>query len=124
MPLDPGHLSFEIHFVHSVHSTPVLNRYVWRRGPQGWRAHLIEERFQGEGYGLATAPAAGETLTRVASPGGEAWQLTLDRPVDPLVVRALPAQQMRVSVGDAPPVLLGKLTPGAVHLQLDACDAP
>ena len=52
LPLNSNLPSADIAFTHSVLGTPVLDRYVWKSSPQGWRAHLIEERFEGEGYGL------------------------------------------------------------------------
>jgi hypothetical protein len=49
LPLNSTLPAADIAFTHSVLGTPVLDRYVWRSKPQGWRAHLIEERFEGEG---------------------------------------------------------------------------
>ena len=124
LPLDPRRPAFEIAFTHSVLGTPVLDRYEWREAPGGGRAHLVEERFEGEGYGLPTAAAGGETLQRLQTAEGPRWQLRLDRVVDPLVVRPLPAQRMRVQVDGRPPVLLGELTGQAVLLRALGCDRP
>ena len=79
-----------IAFEHSVLGTTVIDRYEFR--PRAW---LIEERFDGEGYGLPYAAQAGEKLERT----GDGWKLTLERRVDPLVVRPLQAQNMRLIVG-------------------------
>jgi hypothetical protein len=124
LPLQADRPAFSIAFTHSVLGTPVLDRYEWRTGPPGPRAHLVEEWFEGEGYGLPEAPAAGETLQRVQTTDGPRWRLRLDRPVHPLVVRPLPAQHMRVLVDGQPPVVLGDLTRHAVLLQAEGCSAP
>lgn len=82
-------------FEHSVLGTTVEDRY--RFVP---RARLVEERFEGQGYGLPHAAGPGETLER----SGEGWRLRTDREVHPLVVRPLPAQNMRLRLdaGAAP----------------------
>jgi len=108
-----------IAFTHSVLGTPVADRYEWRHDGAGWRAHLVEERYEGDGYGLPNAAARGETLVRA----GAGWRLSLDRVVDPLVVLPLPAQRMRVTVGEHPPVLLGSLTRVSVALRVAGCAA-
>lgn len=107
----------QVAFTHSVLGTPVADRYEWRNDAGQWRAHLTEERFEGEGYGLPHAAGPGETLTR----DGQGWRLRLDRVVHPLVVRPLPAQQMRVQVGDRPAVLLGALSQAAVAMHVEHC---
>jgi len=109
----------QVVFTHSVLGTPVTDRYEWRNDSGRWRAHLTEERFEGDGYGLPNAAAPGETLTR----DGNGWRLRLDRVVDPLVVRPLPAQHMRVQVGDRPAVLLGALSQAAVVMHVEHCTA-
>ena len=88
--------------------------------PPIWRAHLVEERFEGEGYGLPYAAAAGELLTR----DGPGWRLRLDRLVHPLVVRPLPSQAMRVSVGSGAPLHLATLSRNAIELRVEHCRAP
>lgn len=120
LPLDPALPSAEIAFTHSVLGTPVADRYVWRRDEPGrgpWRAHLVEERYVGEGYGLPHAAAPGERLQR----DGDGWRLSLDRVVDPLVVRPLPAQGMRVTVPGRAPVLLGTLSTQAIEMRARGC---
>lgn len=124
LPLEVTAPRADIAFIHSVLGTPVLDRYVWRHGPLGWRAHLVEEQFEGEGYGLPSAPGPGEQLEQRVTQGRSHSSLKLDRLVDPLVVRPLPAQQMRVQVAGQAPVLLGSLTTQAVQLQLAACAPP
>jgi hypothetical protein len=115
--LDPGRLHFRVAFTHSVLGTPVEDRYEFRPGPNGWRAVLVEERWQGEGYGLPIAAGPGETLSR----DGDGWRLRLSRVVHPLVVRALPSQRMRVIVDDRAPLLLGSLGARAVEMRLEHC---
>ena len=121
LPLPPAEPAFDIDFTHSVLGTAVTDRYVWRAGPEGSRAHLREEWFEGEGYGLPAAAGPGEQLQRVDTPHGPRWRLRTDRPVEPLVVRPLPAQQMRVTVPGQPPVLLGRLSTQALLLQAQGC---
>ncbi len=87
LPLDAAAPEVRVAFEHSVLGTPVVDRY--RFTPQ---ARLIEERFEGEGYGLPHLAGAGETLQR----DGAGWLLRLDRAVHPLVVRPLPQQRMRL----------------------------
>jgi hypothetical protein len=121
LPLDAADPRADVAFTHSVLGTPVLDRYVWRAGTSGWRAHLVEEQFEGEGYGLPSAPGPGERLDQVVVNGRHRSRLRLDRVVDPLVVRPLPAQQMRVQVAGQAPVLLGSLSAHAVLLSVSAC---
>ncbi|MCF8167877.1 MAG: DUF1850 domain-containing protein [Rhodoferax sp.] len=122
--LDPDRLTADIAFTHSVLGTPVLDRYVWRHGPSGWRAYLVEERFQGEGYGLATSAGPGETLTRENLAGGTFWRLRLKRLVDPLVVLPLPEQAMRVVLADQREVLLGSISRTSVEFRAENCPVP
>jgi hypothetical protein len=66
----------------------VEDHYRFRPGTDGWRAHLVAERFQGDGYGLPHTAGPGERLRR----DGSGWRLETDRLVHPLVVRALADQ--------------------------------
>jgi hypothetical protein len=102
-----------VSFVHSVLGTPVEDRYQWRAGT--WV--LVEERFEGEGYGLPHAAEAGERLERTP----EGWRLHLARPVEPLVVRPLLAQRMRLTLDDGRTWLLGQLTTQSLELRLLGC---
>lgn len=102
-----------VSFVHSVLATPVEDRYQWRAG--SWV--LVEERFEGEGYGLPHAAEAGERLERTA----DGWRLHLARPVEPLVVRPLLAQRMRLTLDDGRTWLLGHLTTRSVELRIEGC---
>lgn len=103
-------------FTHSVLGTAVRDRYAWREG----RWWLVEERFEGEGYGLPHAAQPGETLER----DGDGWRLRLNREVHPLVVRPLPAQRMRVELDDGRAWPLGSLsTTQAVELRAVSCAA-
>ncbi len=109
-------------FTHSVLGTPVEDRYEWRREGPAWQAHLVEERFEGQGYGLPDAAEAGQRLER----DGAATRLHLDRRVHPLVVRPLPALGMRVVVDGVPPVApvwLGSLSRQAIEFRVAACAA-
>lgn len=123
LPLDANAPRADVAFTHSVLGTPVLDRYEWRHGSAGWRAHLVAEEFEGEGYGLPSAPGPGEQLQRQQAPGRTFYRLTLNRVVDPLVVRPLPAQHMRVQGPGFAPVLLGSLSQQAVQLQVANCPA-
>lgn len=120
LALDPLLPSMSIAFTHSVLGTPVRDRYVWREDPTGPYAELVEERFEGEGYGLPHAAGPGETLSRDAT----GWRLQLRRKVDPLVVRPLPSQRMRVQVAGHPELLLGALSADSIHFQAQGCSAP
>lgn len=102
-----------VSFVHSVLGTPVEDRYQWRAGT--WV--LVEERFEGEGYGLPHAAGAGERMERTP----EGWRLHLARPVQPLVVRPLLAQRMRLTLDDGRTWLLGELTTQSLELRLHGC---
>ncbi|MBL8347145.1 MAG: DUF1850 domain-containing protein [Rubrivivax sp.] len=104
-----------VSFVHSVLGTPVEDRYQWRAGT--WL--LVEERFEGEGYGLPHTAGPGERLERTAN----GWRLHLERQVEPLVVRPLLAQRMRLSLDDGRTWLLGQLTTQAVELRAEGCRA-
>ena len=117
LPLVSALPAAQIAFTHSVLGTPVSDRYVWRSHGNEWRAHLIEERFEGAGYGLPYMAGPGEALTR----DGEAWRLQLDRVVHPLVVLPLPSQQMRVVVGDRPAVHLGVLSATSIQMRVVNC---
>ena len=117
LPLDVAAPGLEIAFEHSVLGTTVIDRYVFRlNNAQLWQAWLIEERFDGQGYGLPHEAGPGEQLLR----DGKAWRLLLDRPVQPLVVRPLPAQRMRLLLPDGP-LLLSKLSDQAVEIQASDC---
>lgn len=102
-----------VSFVHSVLGTPVEDRYLWRAGT--WV--LVEERFEGEGYGLPHTAGPGERLER--TPHG--WRLMLARPIAPLVVRPLLAQRMRITLDGGRNWLLGTLSAQALELRAEGC---
>jgi hypothetical protein len=108
LPLDPLVPEIRIAFEHSVLGTTVIDRYRFMPG-----AVLVEEEFEGEGYGLPAAPGPGERLERV----GTRQRLTLSRAVDPLVVRPAGSARTRVLLpgGD---VVLASL--GAPSVAFDA----
>lgn len=113
LPLDAKRPAATISFTHSVLGTPVADRYEWRGG----RAHLVEERFEGDGYGLPHAAGPGESLTRE----GAGWRLLLDRIVDPLVMH--PVQEMRVTISDQPTLLMKTLgSKQSIALRTQGCD--
>jgi hypothetical protein len=111
LPLDPVTQELRIAFEHSVLGSTVIDRY--RFTPQ---ARLVEERFDGQGYGLPHAAGPGETLVRDEA----GWRLLLDRLVDPLVVRPLPLQRMRLLLGERE-WLLGALSDRAIELNARGC---
>ena len=111
--LDWPSRTLRVAFVHSVLGTPVEDRYVWRDA--GWR--LVEERFEGQGYGLPHAAAEGERWMA----DGTSTRLLLNRTVMPLVIRPLPAQDMRVQLDDGRNWRLGHLSTQAIELQARGC---
>ena len=123
LPLQASAPAARIAFTHSVLGTGVTDHYSWRFDDGQWRAHLVEERFEGQGYGLPHAAGPGETLTRE----GDIWRLRLDRVVHPLLVLPLPALGMRVLIEGRAPLLLGTLaTTGgeSISLRAQACSNP
>ncbi len=94
--LDPLQPEFAIAFEHSVLGTPVVDTYRVRVDHGEHRIWLVQERFQGQGYGLPYTAGPQETLQKL----GEDWLLTLNRVVDPLVIRPLPVAAMRLKVGE------------------------
>lgn len=120
-PLDPAAPTTRVAFTHSVLGTPVIDVYRWHADGDGrWVATLVEEQFDGEGYGLPHTAAPGERLVRLP----QGWRLELSRRVDPLVVRPLPAQRMRLLLPGQADLLLGSLGSSSVHLQARACPEP
>ena len=111
-PLDASSAAAQIAFEHSVLGTTVIDTYLFTP-----TAVLIEESFEGEGYGLPHAAGPGERLSRE----GARQRLHLYRPVEPLVIRPLPEQRMRL-VTPSRQVLLGSLSPSAaIELQAQGC---
>jgi hypothetical protein len=113
LPLDAGAPELRIAFEHSVLGTTVIDRY--RFTPI---AHLVEERFDGQGYGLPHIAGPGESLQR----DGDAWRLKLDRIVHPLVVRPLPKQHMRLLLGEREWLLAG-FSAQAIEIEAQGCAA-
>jgi hypothetical protein len=111
LPLDASAPELRVALEHSVLGTTVIDRY--RFVP---RAVLVEEEFEGEGYGLPHAAGPGERLERV----GQRMRLSLARVVDPLVIRALPAQRMRLLLPDRE-LLLGTLGADSVLIEAHGC---
>ncbi len=107
-----------VRFTHSVLGTPVADRYEWRTGAGQTVAHLVEERYEGDGYGLPNAAGPGETLVR----DGPGWRLSLNRVVHPLVVP--PVQGMRLEIAGQPPVVLQTLSVKSIEFRAVHCAAP
>jgi len=80
----------------------------------------VEERFEGDGYGLPHVAGPGETLVR----DGSGWRLGIDRVVDPLVVLPLPAQRMRLRLRNGTTVLLGTLSRASIGFRVEGCLLP
>ena len=118
LALDPVRPAAQIAFTHSVLGTPVVDHYEWRADGDGhWRAHMVQEHYEGDGYGLPNAAAQGETLVR----DGDSWRLYLDRVVHPLVVLPLPSVSMRVIIDERPAVLLGTLSDKSIDMRAEGC---
>jgi len=110
-------VQFVVSFVHSVLQTPVADKYEFRHHNGRWQSYLIEETFQGQGYGLpygATSP--GETFER--TPDG--WRLSMNRLIDPLVQLPLPSQKVRLTMG-AKTILLADLSRQSMRIELQNC---
>jgi hypothetical protein len=122
VPLSPSNRRFVIAFEHSVLGTTVTDHYEWRDGPHGSRAWLVEERFRGDGYGLASSASTGERLVR----DGEDSRLLLNREVNPLVVRPIKAQNMRLVTqpvsGPLEVLVLSDLGSRAQRLSIERCE--
>lgn len=113
-------MEFEVSFMHSVLGTPVLDRYEFRWHQGQWRAFLVQEVHEGQGYGLPYgATEAGQTYERTA----EGWRLTLNRLVDPLVQLPLPSQRVRLAMAGQS-VLLGDLSKRSLLIELRDCPQP
>ena len=113
LPLDASTPELRIAFEHSVLGTTVVDRY--RFTPS---ARLVEERFDGQGYGLPHTAGPGESLQR----SGTGWRLLTDRAVHPLVVRPLPQQRMRLQLGERE-WLLADFSSQAIELTTRGCPA-
>jgi hypothetical protein len=114
LPLDARAPEIRIAFEHSVLGTTVIDRYRFTPAPL-----LVEEEFEGEGYGLPATAGPGERLERI----GTRQRLTLARPVDPLVVRALAGPRMRLLLPQGE-LLLASLGAPAVALEAVGCASP
>jgi len=112
-PLDPAAPEVRLAFEHSVLGTTVIDRY--RFTPD---AVLVEEEFEGEGYGLPAAQGPGEQLLRE----GPRQRLLLHRRVVPLTVRSVPSQRMRLMLPGGE-WLLSSLGAASVTLEAVGCSA-
>lgn len=108
---------FSVEFIHSVLGTRVSDLYEMRFADGLWQAHLIEERFEGEGYGLPYgATEQGQRYERDA----QGWRLTLDRVVDPLVQLPLPEQQVDL-VWSGGRIRIASVSQSSVRITLEGC---
>jgi hypothetical protein len=108
---------FVVSFVHSVLQTPVADKYEFRHRNGRWQTYLIEETFQGQGYGLPYSETSpGETFERTA----DGWRLSMNRLVDPLVQLPLPSQKVRLTMGSAT-ILLADLSRQSMRIELQDC---
>jgi hypothetical protein len=113
LAMNPEQPTAIVAFEHSVLGTTVVDTYAFRPN-----AMLVEERFDGAGYGLPNAAGPGERLVR----DGDGWRLTLQREVQPLVVRPLPALNMRLLLAGAP-LRLAELSTQAIEFRSRGCNA-
>lgn len=111
---------FGISFEHSVLGTTVRDQYEMRPHAGRARAHLVEEVFDGEGYGLPYAALQpGEALTSAVAGS----RLVLDRVIDPLVVRTLPAQNARLEFAGRT-TRLADLGGQSLAVETQGCNTP
>lgn len=113
---------FTIAFTHSVLNTPVSDRYIWQPDKKVGHARIVEELFEGEGYGLPDNAAPGEIFERIQTDDGPRWRLSLDRRVEPLAVLPLASQKMRIEITGQPAVLLGSLSNKTILVQGSGCN--
>lgn len=111
--LSQGQAQLQIAFTHSVLGSEVQDDYRWQNGQ--WL--LVQERFDGQGYGLPHHAAAGEQLTR----DGQTSVLQLMRPVNPLVLRPLPMLNMRLRLNNGYTLVLAQLSTQAIELRALGC---
>jgi len=111
-------IHFNVSFTHSVLGTHVVDRYVFRQLDGSLKAFIVEEAFEGQGYGLpygATSP--GEKFERT----NEGWRLSMNRMIDPLVQLPLPSQNIRLSMDDRS-ILLGSLSKRSMLITTQKCE--
>ena len=118
-PVHSTPVRMSVSFEHSVLGTTVRDSYEMRWDGGQWRAHLLEETFAGQGYGLPYGPQPGEQMVRTAT----GWRLTLDRVVHPLVLLPLPEQNARITFGERT-VHLARLSRKSLAVALQDCAAP
>jgi hypothetical protein len=86
------HAGFALRYTHSVTLRPVESRYAIHNG----RIVQTAEVFDDHGPGMATAPLAGERFERI----GARYVLTMQRPVEPLIVRVQAGTAQTLVAGD------------------------
>jgi hypothetical protein len=86
--------AFALRYTHSVTLRPVESRYELRDG----RIVQTAEVFDEHGPGMATEPLPGERLDIARDAAGARYVMTMQRPIERLIVRVhrLPAQELVV----------------------------
>lgn len=86
--------TFALRYTHSVTLRAVESRYEIRAG----RIVQTAEVFDQHGPGMATEPLAGERLDTLRDAAGVRYVITMQRPIERLIVRVqkLPAQKLMV----------------------------
>jgi hypothetical protein len=87
--------AFALRYTHSVTLRPVESRYELRGG----RIVQTAEVFDEHGPGMATEPIPGERLDTVRDASGVRYLMTMQRPIERLIVRVhrLPGQKLVVN---------------------------
>lgn len=114
LPLTVKDPHIRIAFEHSVLGTTVIDHYRFMPRPV-----LVEEDFEGDGYGLPSTAGPGERL----EVNGTRKRLVLSREVNPLIVRALRDQRMRLLLPQGE-LLLASLGASAVLFEAEGCAVP
>lgn len=111
-------VKFDVSFTHSVLGTHVVDRYIFRDVEGKLKAFIVEELFEGQGYGLPYgATSSGEKFERT----DQGWRLTMNRMIDPLVQLPLPSQNIRLTMGEQS-VLLGSLSKRSMLITTQQCE--
>jgi hypothetical protein len=116
-PINEQPPTFTVSFIHSVLNTPVVDRYELRFVQGQWKSFLVEEAFEGQGYGLPygeTSP--GERYERTT----QGWRLVMNRLVDPLVQLPLASQNVALSMQDRS-VRLADLSRHSMRIEAQGC---
>ncbi len=116
-PINEQPPTFTVSFIHSVLGTAVVDRYEVRPVLGQWKSFLVEETFEGQGYGLPygeTSP--GERFERTA----QGWRLVMNRLVDPLVQLPLASQNVELRLQNRS-VRLADLSRYSMRIEVQGC---